>query len=78
VSGAWRSSCTPAGGKAGPDLTHLASRHYIAAGALPRNRDTLAAWIIDPEHIKPGARMPPSKLQTNEVELLVSYLQGLK
>ncbi|HZV23725.1 MAG TPA: hypothetical protein VFF93_08155, partial [Luteimonas sp.] len=37
---------TPAGGVVGPNLTHLASRRTLAAGALPLDRGTLESWII--------------------------------
>src|SRR4029453_17455171 len=36
---------TPAGGRAGPDLTHLGSRQTLAAGTLPNTRGNLAGWI---------------------------------
>jgi cytochrome c oxidase subunit 2 len=69
---------TPAGGRVGPDLTHLASRLTIAAGTLPRSRGTLAAWIVDPHSIKPGVNMPLTKLDPEELHPLVSYLEGLE
>jgi cytochrome c oxidase subunit 2 len=69
---------TQAGGRVAPDLTHLASRQTIAAGTLPMSRGTLAAWIVDPQGIKPGVHMPLIKLDPEEVDPLVSYLAGLK
>jgi cytochrome c oxidase subunit II len=69
---------TPAGGRTGPDLTHIGSRSTIAAGTLPRSRGTLAAWIVDPQDIKPGAHMPLIKLDPDELDPLASYLEGLK
>ena len=69
---------TPAGSRAGPDLTHLASRKYIAAGTLPMGRGNLAAWIVDPHGIKPGVNMPVTKLEPDELESLVTYLMGLR
>jgi cytochrome c oxidase subunit 2 len=68
---------TEAGGRTGPDLTHLASRRTIAAGMLPLNRGSLAAWIVDPQSIKPGAKMPASDLNADQVDALVAYLAGL-
>ena len=38
-------SGTPATGRLGPDLTHLASRRTIAAGTLANDRDALAAGL---------------------------------
>jgi cytochrome c oxidase subunit 2 len=69
---------TAAGSRAGPDLTHLASRSQLAAATLPMSRGNLAAWVVDPQGIKPGANMPMNKLQPDELEWLVSYLAGLK
>jgi cytochrome c oxidase subunit II len=71
-------SGTPAGGKLGPDLTHLASRRTIAAATLPLTPGNLAGWISDPQHIKPGNRMPPVQLAGQELSALVSYLGSLQ
>jgi cytochrome c oxidase subunit 2 len=69
---------TQAGGKIAPDLTHIGSRQQIAAATLPMSRGNLAAWIVDPQGIKPGVHMPLIKLDPEEVDPLVSYLEGLK
>lgn len=69
---------TDAGGTLGPDLTHLASRTTIAAGTAELNRGTLAAWITDPQGMKPGANMPTIKLAPDDLNALVDYLTGLK
>lgn len=69
---------TLAGGKLGPDLTHIASRETIAAGTLPRKPATLAAWISDPQHIKPGNFMPKMSLRPNELIAILHYLEQLK
>jgi cytochrome c oxidase subunit 2 len=69
---------TQAGGRVAPDLTHVGSRQTIAAGTLPLSRGTLAAWIVDPQGIKPGSNMPLIKLDPDEVEPLARYLEGLK
>jgi cytochrome c oxidase subunit II len=69
---------TSAGGTVGPDLTHIGSRQYIAAGTLPMSRGNLAAWIVDPQRIKPGVNMPLIKLDSEEVQPLARYLEGLK
>jgi cytochrome c oxidase subunit 2 len=71
-------SGTPAGSHAGPDLTHLASRRTIAAGTLPNTRGNLAGWIVDPQRVKPGAKMPPNMLEPKDLEALLTYLQSLK
>jgi cytochrome c oxidase subunit II len=68
---------TPAAGTTAPDLTHVAARTTLAAGLLPNTRGHLAGWIADPQQIKPGTRMPANALQPDELQALVSYLQGL-
>jgi cytochrome c oxidase subunit II len=69
---------TLAGGQLGPDLTHMASRETIAAGTLPRNTGNLAAWIADPQHIKPGNLMPKMSLRSDELIAIVHYLEQLQ
>jgi cytochrome c oxidase subunit 2 len=69
---------TEAGSHNGPDLTHLASRRTIAAGTLPNTRGNLAGWIVDPQGIKPGSRMPPNMLAPKDLDALLTYLQSLK
>ncbi|HEX6051031.1 MAG TPA: cytochrome c oxidase subunit II [Gemmatimonadaceae bacterium] len=69
---------TPAGSRVGPDLTHVASRPSIAAGTLPNTRGHLAGWIVDPQRIKPGARMPANQLSPADLNALLDYLQTLR
>ena len=69
---------TDAGGTLGPDLTHLASRSTIAAGTAELNRGTLAAWITDPQNMKPGTNMPTMKIDPRDLDHLLDYLMGLK
>jgi cytochrome c oxidase subunit II len=69
---------TPAGSRVGPDLTHLASRATIAAGTLPNTRGNLAGWIVDPQRIKPGAKMPPNQLDPDDLQALLAYLETLR
>jgi cytochrome c oxidase subunit II len=71
-------SGTPAASRIGPDLTHLASRQTLAAGTLPNTRANLAGWIVDPQVIKPGAKMPPNQLNGSDLVALVAYLETLK
>jgi cytochrome c oxidase subunit II len=71
-------SGTPAGSRIGPDLTHLASRRTIAAGTLPNTRGNLAGWIVDPQRIKPGTKMPPNNLSPADLRALLAYLESLK
>lgn len=68
---------TPALGKAGPDLTHLASRQQLAAGAAPNTRGFLAGWIADPQGIKPGNHMPRVPLTAQQLQGVLAYLESL-
>jgi cytochrome c oxidase subunit II len=69
---------TPANGHLGPDLTHLASRHTLAADTIPLSRGYLGGWILDPQHVKPGNRMPGFDLTGEELQPLLDYLTGLR
>ncbi|MBS0332812.1 MAG: c-type cytochrome [Proteobacteria bacterium] len=70
-------SGTPAGGLVGPDLSHLASRETLAAGAIPNDPEHLDAWIADPAAIKPGVLMPKVPLTATERSQVVAYLRSL-
>lgn len=69
---------TPAAATFGPDLTHLASRSTIAAGSRSNTRGNLAGWILDPQSIKPGAKMPPNRLGGEDLQALLAYLGSLR
>jgi cytochrome c oxidase subunit 2 len=69
---------TPANSRIGPDLTHLASRRTLASGAIPNTRGHLGGWVLDPQSIKPGTRMPPNQLASDELQALLDYLESLK
>jgi cytochrome c oxidase subunit 2 len=69
---------TSAGSRAGPDLTHFGSRRSIAAATLQMSRGNIAAWIVDPQGIKPGVNMPNVPIAVDEIDPLVSYLAGLE
>lgn len=69
---------TEAQGTDGPDLTHLASRQTLGAGTLPNNPGNLAAWVVDPQAIKPGNEMPGTDLAGEELLALLAYLESLE
>jgi cytochrome c oxidase subunit 2 len=69
---------TPAQGTVGPDLTHLATRTSLAALTIPNTRAELAAWIANPQAIKPGSRMPDLNLTHSQVAQIVAYLESLR
>ena len=64
-------------GRSAPNLTHVGSRKTIA-GLLTNTPDTLAAWIRNPQSIKPGALMPPFNLNDQQLADLSAYLESLK
>jgi len=69
---------TEAGSNVGPELTHIASRPSLAAGSLPNTRVNLTRWILNPQLIKPGVRMPPNALSPADMTALLDYLETLK
>jgi cytochrome c oxidase subunit 2 len=68
---------SPAGGRVGPDLTHLMSRATLAAGEIPNNPGWLSAWIADPQHLKPGSLMPNLPLSGSDLASVRAYLLTL-
>jgi cytochrome c oxidase subunit II len=69
---------TPAHGRDGPDLTHVASRRSLAAGMLPMNSGNLYGWVANPQGIKPGTKMPALGLEPKELHAVVAYLETLR
>ncbi|HVA81713.1 MAG TPA: cytochrome c oxidase subunit II [Candidatus Binataceae bacterium] len=62
----------------GPDLTHLAGRRIIAAGAAENTSANLFKWLKDPDSIKPETHMPNFQLSDAQAHALVAYLETLK
>lgn len=71
---------SPAGGQTGPNLTHIASRSFIAGGVLANTSENLAAWIHNAPSFKPGTLMPnfADTFTPDQVADLVAYLNTLK
>jgi cytochrome c oxidase subunit II len=69
---------TAANQRVGPDLTHLASRAMLAAGAAENTPANLALWLQDPNTFKPSSNMPNLQLGRSEIRELVAYLETLK
>jgi cytochrome c oxidase subunit II len=69
---------TDASGSTGPDLTHVGSRQTIAAGLFDTTRGSLAAWIADPQTLKPGNNMPMVALSSDELRQISAYMASLK
>ena len=68
---------TSAQGNVGPDLTHMASRSTLAALTLPNDPGALERWIRDPQHIKPGVKMPALDLTNADFKAIGAYLDHL-
>jgi cytochrome c oxidase subunit 2 len=71
--------------KVGPNLTHVGSRQYIAAGTIPNDTDNLIRWIHNTQDVKPDNKMvflnsqgSPYLLDDDTVRKIVAYLQSLK
>ena len=69
---------TDANGTVGPDLTHLQTRQSIAAGTLPNDEGDLRDWVRDPQHFKPGNKMPSLPLSGSQLDALTAYLESLR
>jgi cytochrome c oxidase subunit II len=68
---------TAAQGDVGPDLTHVASRTYIAAGAIANTKENVRDWIRSPQLVKPGVKMPALPLSSDQIRRLAAYLRSL-
>ena len=69
---------TPARGEVGPDLTHLKTRETLAALTIPNRKGYLAGWVVDPQSVKEGAKMPSLDLSGPELQALLEYLESLR
>jgi cytochrome c oxidase subunit 2 len=71
-------SGAPQKSRFGPDLSHFGVRRTIGAGTFENTPENLAAWLRDPQAIKPGNKMPNLGLLEPEIQILVRYLEALK
>lgn len=67
---------TAAQGVVGPELTNFASQELIA-GVIENTPENLAAWLENPQAIKPGTQMPDLPLDEADIINLVAYLETL-
>jgi cytochrome c oxidase subunit II len=65
-------------GPLAPDLTHFGSRTTLAAATLENRPGQLAAWIEDPDSLKPGAEMPGLALSPPQLAAMSAYLESLR
>ena len=71
-------SGTPAKGRRAPDLTHVASREWLAAGTLKNTAAARVHWVADPQHYKPGVDMPPLAAAPADLLAISAYLGSLQ
>jgi cytochrome c oxidase subunit 2 len=69
---------TTATARAGPDLTHVASRQTLASGVIPNTPEQMRRWLGNPQLVKPGAFMPTFRLSDADLTALTAYLEGLQ
>ena len=67
-----------AAGQIGPNLTHFGSRKSLAANMMANTPANVAKWIENPDHMKPGARMPNLGMTGEQSKALAAYLLSLK
>jgi cytochrome c oxidase subunit 2 len=65
-------------GMLGPNLTHFGGRTMLAAGMWPNTPANVAAWVREPQRLKPGAKMPELGLTDAQANAVAAYLTGLK
>jgi cytochrome c oxidase subunit 2 len=65
-------------GTLGPDLTHFGSRQTLAAGVRANTLENVAAWVRDPQALKPAVKMPNLGLSEADAGAVATYLLSLK
>jgi cytochrome c oxidase subunit II len=69
---------TVASATVGPNLTHVGSRKMIASASFSNTMNHLSQWIVDPQKMKPGVKMPQNRFSANDLNALVQYLKSLE
>ena len=69
---------TRARGRRAPDLTHVASRGWLGAGAVPNTPALRAEWIANAQKFKPGINMPPLDAAPDDLAAMSAYLGSLR
>lgn len=65
-------------GRVGPNLSLFGTRSSVAAGMLENTAENLAAWIRNPQAVKPGNKMPVLNVPDEDIEAIVAYLHSLR
>ncbi len=45
---------------------------------LPNTIGNLGGWILNPQSLKPGSRMPPNEIPGPDLQDLLAYLETLR
>jgi cytochrome c oxidase subunit 2 len=72
-----RGVSAPSAGAA-PDLTHVADRSSLGAGALANTATNLFRWLKNPQGIKPGCLMPNLNLTDAQAGAVAEYLEQIQ
>ena len=63
----------------GPDLTHVGSRHSLAAGTLDNHLGTMAGWIGGTQDLKRGVFMPTQTVYSGrDLREISAWLRSLQ
>lgn len=66
-------------GVIGPNLTNVGNRSILAGGIIANTPENMAAWLRNPQLVKPGSRMVlPRELDEATISDLVAYLGTLR
>ncbi|HMN81471.1 MAG TPA: c-type cytochrome [Burkholderiaceae bacterium] len=66
-----------ADGRVGPTLERFGRRSYIA-GLQPNGPASLARWIEDPQHLRPGTTMPDMGVPPAAARDIAAFLLSLR
>ena len=69
---------TRARGRRAPDLTHMAGRGWLGAGAVENTSKLRAEWIANAQKFKPGIDMPPIDNAPDDLAAISAYLGSLR
>ena len=69
---------TRARGRRAPDLTHVAGRGWLGAGAVENTAKLRPEWIANAQKFKPGVDMPPLDLAPDDLAAISAYLGTLR
>jgi cytochrome c oxidase subunit 2 len=65
-------------GTLGPDLTDIGGRSTLGASTVPNDDAHLSTWMSNAGLLKPGVKMPPIDLTSDQATALVAYLRTLR